>query len=181
MDKPKATAGSAGSAKAVEGHAFDQPANPALDPWNYWIDAYQRTVLFLDVMRQRSERYAEHAAKDAPHVLKFACDLVIDGRKLPRPVNYALVRIQAPREWKTDPRKRPFVVFDPRAGHGPGIGGFKRKAKSALRSRRDIPAISSASCPSPSLARPLKILPTPRPLFSSVSSRSTRSRKVARR
>ena len=24
-----------------------------------------------------------------------------------------------------DPRKRPFVVVDPRAGHGPGIGGFK--------------------------------------------------------
>src|SRR5207302_952618 len=25
----------------------------------------------------------------------------------------------------TDPTKRPFVVIDPRAGHGPGIGGFK--------------------------------------------------------
>src|SRR5207247_241018 len=24
-----------------------------------------------------------------------------------------------------DPRKGPFVVFDPRAGHGPGIGGSK--------------------------------------------------------
>ena len=24
-----------------------------------------------------------------------------------------------------DPRKRPFIVIDPRAGHGPGIGGFK--------------------------------------------------------
>ena len=26
---------------------------------------------------------------------------------------------------KIDPRKRPFIVFDPRAGHGPGIGGMK--------------------------------------------------------
>src|SRR2546427_12607788 len=24
-----------------------------------------------------------------------------------------------------DPAKRPFIVVDPRAGHGPGIGGFK--------------------------------------------------------
>ena len=26
---------------------------------------------------------------------------------------------------RADPHKRPFVVVDPRAGHGPGIGGFK--------------------------------------------------------
>jgi hypothetical protein len=25
--------------------------------WDYWVDAWQRTVLFLDVARQRSEQY----------------------------------------------------------------------------------------------------------------------------
>ncbi len=35
-------------------------------------------------------------AKVAPHVLKFGCELVMDGRKLPRPVNYVLVRIVPP-------------------------------------------------------------------------------------
>ena len=45
----------------------------------YWTDAWQRGVLFLDVLQQRSERYQEHAAKVAPHVLKFGCELVMDG------------------------------------------------------------------------------------------------------
>ncbi|HEY2186149.1 MAG TPA: DUF3141 domain-containing protein, partial [Xanthobacteraceae bacterium] len=30
-----------------------------------------------------------------------------------------------PRGVTIDPRKRPFMIVDPRAGHGPGIGGFK--------------------------------------------------------
>ncbi len=104
---------------------FAAAATPSLDAWSYWVDAWQRSLLFLDVMRQRSERYEEHAAKEAPHVLKFECDLVVDGRKLQKPVNYALVRIRPPEGVTIDPKKRPFVVVDPRAGHGPGIGGFK--------------------------------------------------------
>ena len=46
--------------------------NPALDAWSYWVDAWQRGVLFLDVMQQRSKQYEEHAAKPAPHVLNSA-------------------------------------------------------------------------------------------------------------
>ena len=41
------------------------------------------------------------------------------------PVNYCLVRIVPPEGVAIDRAKRPFVVIDPRAGHGPGIGGFK--------------------------------------------------------
>jgi pimeloyl-ACP methyl ester carboxylesterase len=40
-------------------------------------------------------------------------------------VNYGLVKIIPPKNVKIDDHKRPFVVVDPRAGHGPGIGGFK--------------------------------------------------------
>ena len=98
-------------------------ADISRDAWTYWIDASQRGLLFLDVMQQRGARYQEHAAKSAPHVLKFDCQLVIDGRKLPRPVNYALVRIVPPRSIAIDATSRPVVVVDPRAGHGPGIGG----------------------------------------------------------
>ena len=36
---------------------------PLLDAWSYWVDAWQRGVLFLDVMQQRSKQYEEHAAK----------------------------------------------------------------------------------------------------------------------
>src|SRR4051794_1044353 len=58
----------------------------------YMVDAGQRTVLFLDVMRRRGDQYREQAAKTAPHVLQYAAELIIDGRKLDEPVNYALVR-----------------------------------------------------------------------------------------
>ena len=58
-------------------------------------------------------------------MLQFEADLVLDGRTLPRPVNYGLVAITPPPGVVTNAKKRPFVVVDPRAGHGPGIGGFK--------------------------------------------------------
>ena len=95
---------------------------PAMD---YFVDAAQRSVLFLDVMRQRGNQYREHQAEAVPHVLDYKAELVVDGRGLDRPVNYALVRIVPPAGVEIDPARRPFVVVDPRAGHGPGIGGFK--------------------------------------------------------
>ena len=39
------------------------------DASSYVLDAWQRSVLFLDVMRQRAIQYREHAAESAPHVL----------------------------------------------------------------------------------------------------------------
>jgi hypothetical protein len=94
----------------------------------YWIDAAQRSILFWDVMRQRGNGYREHLAETVPHVLEYSVELVLDGRTLPRPVNYGLVRIVPPQGVEIDPARRPFVVVDPRAGHGPGIGGFKSRA-----------------------------------------------------
>jgi pimeloyl-ACP methyl ester carboxylesterase len=96
---------------------------PAMD---YAIDAAQRTVLFWDVMRQRGNQYREHLAETVPNVLSYQAELIIDGRTLQRPVNYGLVRIVPPPEGvNIDPHRRPFLIVDPRAGHGPGIGGFK--------------------------------------------------------
>ena len=60
------------------------------------VDAAQRSVLFWDVMRQRGNQYREHLAETAPHVLDYEVELVVDGRTLDRPVNYALVRIVPP-------------------------------------------------------------------------------------
>ena len=57
---------------------------------DYWVDAWQRSILLLDVLRQRGNNYLEHNAREAPHVLSFDAELVLDGRTLPRPVNYAL-------------------------------------------------------------------------------------------
>jgi pimeloyl-ACP methyl ester carboxylesterase len=96
----------------------------------YWVDAWQRSILLLDVLRQRGNNSAEHNARKAPNVLSFECEMLLDGRTLPRPVNYGLVRIVPPQQrTPIDPNKRPFIVFDPRAGHGPGIGGMKHDSE----------------------------------------------------
>src|SRR5690242_5712248 len=99
------------------------------DLLDYWVDAWQRSILLLDVLRQRGNNSAEHNSRKAPHVLSFEAELVLDGRTLPRPVNYGLVRIIPPNGILVDSNKRPFIVFDPRAGHGPGIGGMKHDSE----------------------------------------------------
>jgi pimeloyl-ACP methyl ester carboxylesterase len=119
------------------------PTNSLQDtPWtlwpdgaSYWVDAWQRSILYLDVMRQRGNQFHEHMAEQAPNVLSFRCELVLSGATLPRPVNYGLVRIVPPRGVTIDPKKRPFVVVDPRAGHGPGIGGFKADSEVGVAMR----------------------------------------------
>jgi len=106
-------------------------ANPAsaANLWSDWyayaVDAAQRSVLFWDAMRERGNAFVEHTKAGLPPVLHFAYETVVDGRKLPRPVNYALVRIVPPEGVKIEPTLRPYVIIDPRAGHGPSIGGFK--------------------------------------------------------
>ena len=95
----------------------------------YLVDAAQRGVLLLDTLRQRGNRSREEEEKEAPHVLEFEFEHILDGRTLPRPTNYQLVRIVPPKGTQIDPTKPPFVVVDPRAGHGPGIGGMKHDSE----------------------------------------------------
>ncbi len=95
----------------------------------YWLDACQRMILALDVLRERGNTYQEQAAKEVPNVLEFKAELVRDGRTLERPVNYLLVRIVPPAGTQIDPEKAPIIVVDPRAGHGPGIGGMKQDSE----------------------------------------------------
>ena len=125
------------------------PTNLAHDAWAYWIDACQRATLFLNVLQERSDRYEEHNSKVAPHVLKFGCELVMDGRKLQRPVNYALVRVLPPDGTEIDQSKRPFVIVDPRAGHGPGIGGFKPQSEIGVAFKAGHPCYFIGFLPDP--------------------------------
>nr|WP_259672499.1 DUF3141 domain-containing protein [Alcaligenes faecalis] len=103
-----------------------------MNPWNlgqtvssYFVDAWQRAILYADIERQVGDQYQAQRKVEVPNVLNFPAELVMSGLTLPRPVNYLMVRILAPEDQPTDPSKRPFLVVDPRAGHGPGIGGFK--------------------------------------------------------
>ena len=54
------------------------------DMQEYWIDAWQRSILSLDVLRRRGNNYLERNARTAPNVLTFAVEPVLDGRTLAR-------------------------------------------------------------------------------------------------
>ena len=113
------------------------------------MDATQRSVLFCDVMRQRSNQYRDHLAETVPHVLDYKAELVMDGRTLERPVNYLLVRIVPPEGVEVDITRRPFVVVDPRAGHGPGIGGFKADSEIGVALKAGHPCYFVGFTPDP--------------------------------
>jgi pimeloyl-ACP methyl ester carboxylesterase len=121
-------------------------ATPATDfapAWSAWpqyaLDAAQRAVLFWDTLRQRGNNYVEHEGQGCPPVLHFQYEMLVDGRTLERPVNYALVRIVPPEGVTVDPRRRPYVIIDPRGGHGPGIGGFKDDSQVGVAMRERHP------------------------------------------
>lgn len=103
---------------------------------DYMLDVQQRSWLYLDVMRQASDQYIQHTNEGSPPVLAFEHELVVDGRDLSQPVNYGLLRISAPAHRPTDPTKRPFVIIDPRAGHGPGVAGSKVHSEVGLALER---------------------------------------------
>jgi hypothetical protein len=115
----------------------------------YMLDAAQRSVLFWDVMRQRGNAYLEHLAEPVPHVLDYEVELVADGRTFERPVNYGLVRIVPPQGVELDATRRPFVVVDPRAGHGPGIGGFKADSEIGVALKAGHPCYFVGFLPDP--------------------------------
>lgn len=92
---------------------------------DYFTDAMQRTFLFMETLLDRGNNYLEHLDQGTPPLLKFEHELVLDGATLADPCNYALLRLVPPPDYAVNPQARPVVVVDPRAGHGPGIGGFK--------------------------------------------------------
>ena len=71
-------------------------------------------------------------------MLNFPAELVMSGLTLPRPVNYLMVRIQAPEDVPTDPSKRPFLVVDPVPVMARGLGALSLTVKLVLRYKRGI-------------------------------------------
>ena len=115
----------------------------------YWTDAWQRSLLFLEALNERGNTHLAQAAKEVPNVLNFPSELILDGRTLPRPVNYGLVRIVPPDGAIVDPKKPPVVVVDPRAGHGPGIGGMKPDSEIGVALRAGHPCYFVGFSPEP--------------------------------
>lgn len=99
----------------------------------YAIDSFQRSVLFWDIIRKRGNNFLAHEAAGLPPVLNFTYEPVLDARQFEKPCNYELLKItfygDACLEHCMNENKAPVIIVDPRAGHGPGIGGFKRDSE----------------------------------------------------
>jgi poly(3-hydroxyalkanoate) synthetase len=140
---------------AYEANVKELQAKP-MTPWQIWADGSryafdfaQRSVLLWDTLRQRGNAFIERTKAGLPPVLHFDYETVIDGRTLERPVNYALVHILAPKDIKTDAKRRPYLIIDPRAGHGPGIGGFKDDSQVGVALRAGHPVYFVIFYPEP--------------------------------
>ena len=116
--------------------ASNQQTGPMMSPFDilaYQRDVLERSILFFDTMRKRANAMLEHEQAGLPALLNFKSEMILDARQFEQPANYALLRITEVGDkcWDdcVDPTKPPVIVIDPRAGHGPGIGGFKRDSE----------------------------------------------------
>ncbi|HWH68749.1 MAG TPA: DUF3141 domain-containing protein, partial [Candidatus Sulfotelmatobacter sp.] len=141
--------------QAYTDHVARLESKPRL-PWDVWtsssdyvVDWAQRMILFWDTLRQRGNLFLEREQAGKPPVLHFQYEMVLDARKFERPVNYALVRILPPKGVAIDPKRRPYIILDPRAGHGPGIGGFKDDSQVGVALRAGHPVYFIIFFPQP--------------------------------
>ncbi len=130
-------------------------SSPALeDIAAYQRDVWERSILFWDTLRQRADNMIAHERAGKPPLLDFDYELILDARRFERPVNYALLRItrygDKCLEDCLDPAKPPVVIVDPRAGHGPGIGGFKRESEVGIAMHEGYPVYFVVFYPEPS-------------------------------
>ncbi len=126
MPTTREASGKAGrKSTSLQAGLLDRAALPFRAAAEYATDFWQRSLIFLDILRQSGNQQVEMASRPINPVAIYDYEVVLDGKNLARPVNYALVRVVPPEGTETDQTRRPVVVIDPRAGQGPGIGGFK--------------------------------------------------------
>ncbi len=129
------------------------PVSPLADVLTYQRDAWERWILFLDTLRQRADDLLVHDRAGKPPLLDFDYELVLDARRFEKPANYALLRITRVAddciEDCLDPSKPPVIIVDPRAGQGPGIGGFKRESEVGIALHEGYPVYFVAFFPEP--------------------------------
>ena len=101
--------------------------------WRDWLsyatDASRRVVQTADILRERGDIFLQHEQAGCPPVLDYDYEVIMDGSTLSRPSNYVLLKILPPQGITTRENGRPYIIIDPRAGHGAGIGGFKRDSQ----------------------------------------------------
>jgi len=121
--------------------------------WRYQLDLWQRSVLFLDILRSRANNMLAHEAAGLPPLIHFEYETILDARRFERPASYGLLRITACGEAQLErfvrPDTCPVIVLDPRAGHGPGIGGFKRDSEVGIALEEGHPVYFVVFYPEP--------------------------------
>ncbi len=110
----------------------------------YATDRAQRTILMADCLRERGDTFFAHEAAGCPPVLIYDYEIAVDGRQLSRPCNYMLLKITPPEGVEVFAWKRPYVIIDPRAGHGAGIGGFKADSQVGVALKAGHPVYFAA-------------------------------------
>ncbi|MGV6872727.1 DUF3141 domain-containing protein [Pseudochelatococcus sp. B33] len=117
----------------------------------YGIDRAQRMVLYADTIRERGDIFLAHEAAGCPPVLVYDYEMVMDGADQPRPTNYVLLRVVPPPGVETFVWKRPYIIIDPRAGQGAGIGGSQVDSQVgvALRDGHPVYFVSFRRDPEP--------------------------------
>lgn len=129
------------------------------NPLVYQRDFFERSILFWDTLRQRANNMLAHQRAGMPPLLDFDYETLVDARRFERPVNYALLRITRIGdnciEDCVDPTKPPVVIVDPRAGQGPGIGGFKHDSEVGMAMHEGYPVYFVSFFPEPCVGQTL--------------------------
>lgn len=127
------------------------------DFWQDWLtyssNSTTRLLQTADILRERGDIFIEHEKAGCPPVLDYDYDVVMDASSFDnRPCNYVLLKILPPKGVQTCDEKRPYVIIDPRAGHGGGIGGFKSDSQVgvALADGHPVYFIAFKRAPEPS-------------------------------
>lgn len=111
--------------------------------WKEWLsysaDSSKRLLQTVDVLKERGDVFLEHELAGCPPVLDYDYQVIMDASKFERPCNYVLLRIESPKGIITDEDKRPYIIIDPRAGHGAGIGGFKHESQVGVALKQGHP------------------------------------------
>lgn len=139
---------------AIAERAFRSPGGwlgLAEDARAYGVDRAQRLVLYTDTIRERGDVFLAHEAAGCPPVLVYDYEVVMDGADQPRPTNYMLLKVLPPPGIDTFAWKRPYIIIDPRAGQGAGIGGSQVDSQVgvALRDGHPVYFVSFRRDPEP--------------------------------
>lgn len=123
--------------------------------WQQWLsystDSIKRLLQTAEILKDRGDIFIEHELAGCPPVLDYDYDIILDASNFDRPCNYVLLRIKPPEGVVTEESNRPYIIIDPRAGHGAGIGGFKPESQVgvALNNGRPVYFVAFKRLPEP--------------------------------